>query len=74
MPKDKLVTEMAAKWIGSIPTDFAMGSRIAAERILPDTSSTSMPIRSRITLSINKTSHLLVVKAKMNSVSCWGTW
>ena len=72
-PRDRFVTEMAAKWTGSIPTDVAIGKRRAAERIFPETSSTSMPIKRRIIFSISRTSHLLVVNSNIKLVSCWGT-
>lgn len=71
-PRDRLVTDMAAKWTGSMPTDFAIGKRSAAERIFPETSSTSMPIRRRMMFSMSRTIHLFVVNSNINSVNCWG--
>jgi len=73
-PRDRLVTEIAAKWMGSMPTDFAIGNRIAAESMLPETSSTSIPMKRRITLIIIKTRNLFVVSLKIKLVRYWGTW
>ena len=54
-PMDAPTRKITEKWIGSIPTEAAIGARIGARMMVTGRLSSTMPEKKTITIEVNRT-------------------
>ena len=54
-PIDAPTRKITAKWMGSMPTDTAMGARIGARMIVTGKDSRIIPVTNTIAIEVNNT-------------------
>jgi len=54
-PIDAPTKKMTEKWIGSMPTDAAIGAKIGARMIVTGRLSSTIPEKKTMTMEVNRT-------------------